>query len=56
MKNAILIIGGIILWAGITYGLYWVVKTVSYELFYADMVEETVREMVAPEFLIIKSK
>ena len=34
-----------------TYGCYWVAKTVSYKLFYKDMVEQTVREMVKPESL-----
>lgn len=34
-----------------TYGVYWVFKTISYELFYEDMVEQTVREMVKPEYL-----
>lgn len=33
------------------YGSYWVVKTVSYKLFYEDMVRTTVREMVAEEAL-----
>ena len=28
------------------YGMYWAGKYVSYYLFYADMVEQTVRDMV----------
>lgn len=33
------------------YGAYWVAKNVSYALFYEDMVQETIREMVKPEYL-----
>lgn len=33
------------------YGSYWVAKTVSYQLFYEDMVQDTVREMVKTEAL-----
>lgn len=35
------------------YGVYWVTKTVSYEIFYEDMVKRTVRELVKPEALKI---
>jgi len=28
------------------WGIYWVFKTVSYELFYESMVENTIRELV----------
>ena len=31
------------------YGMFWVFKTVSYQIFYEDMVIETVQEMVKPE-------
>ena len=51
MKSLISIVGGLILFCGILYGTYWIAKTVSYEIFYEDMVEDTVREMVKPEYL-----
>lgn len=35
----------------ILYGMYWVTKSGSYFLFYEDMVQGTIREMVKPEFL-----
>jgi hypothetical protein len=37
----------------ITYGMYWLFKTISYEIFYESMVQETIREMVKPEYLKI---
>jgi len=33
------------------YGSYWVAKTVSYTIFYEDMVKDTVRQMVKDECL-----
>ena len=33
------------------YGCYWVVKSVSYNLFYEGMVEESIKEMVKPDAL-----
>ena len=36
---------------GVTYGMYWIFKTFSYMIFYEDMVAETIKEMVKPEFL-----
>ena len=49
MKN-IYYIGGfliaIAILASITYGCYWIVKTVSYSLFYEDMVRQTIIDMV----------
>lgn len=33
------------------YGCYWVAKTTSYKIFYEDMVIETIRETVKPEYL-----
>ena len=32
--------------AVLMYGVYWVAKTVSYQVFYKDMVKQTVIEMV----------
>ena len=33
------------------YGGYWVVKHISYSLWYEDMVKQTVRSMVKPDAL-----
>lgn len=33
------------------YGCYWTAKTVSYNVFYEDMVVETVQETVKPQCL-----
>ena len=33
------------------YGCYWVAKTVSYKVFFANMVRSTITEMVKPEAL-----
>lgn len=51
MKDAILIIGGIILVCAMIYGCYWIAKSVSYFFFYEGFVQETIREMVKPEYL-----
>ena len=42
---------GLILALSILYGMYWLAKTVSYQVFYEDMVQETVQEMVKEEYL-----
>jgi len=36
---------------GIIYGGFWVAKTVSYSIFYEDMVRQTIVEMVKPDSL-----
>lgn len=51
MKNAMGIVFGLVLTAAIFYGLFWVTKTLSYQIFYKDMVMETVKDMVKPEAL-----
>lgn len=33
------------------YGMYCIGKTISYNIFYEDMVQQTVRELVKPESL-----
>ena len=38
----------------IIYTSYWIIKKVSYTLFYEDMVEETVRSMVKQDSLNIR--
>ena len=35
----------------LSYGSYWIFKTVSYQLFYEKMVKQTITEMVKPETL-----
>ena len=42
---------GVALICGFIYGGYWVAKTVSYSFFYESMVEQTVKDMVKPEYL-----
>lgn len=42
---------GLILVCVFIYFCYWVAKTVSYNLFYEDMVQETIRELVKTEAL-----
>ena len=51
-----LAIGGMVLVAialicGGIYGCYWVAKSVSYGFFYEGMVQQTITEMVKPEYL-----
>lgn len=53
MKMIALIFAVIVLIGGTIYGSYWIAKTVSYSFFYESMVEQTVREMVKPEYLRI---
>lgn len=35
------------------WGMYWVAKTFSYWVFYEDMVKETIKQMVKPEYLML---
>lgn len=49
MKNGLSIVFGLAICAVIIYGAYWVVKNVSYAIFYEDMVIETMREELKPE-------
>lgn len=51
MKQVFLFVGGIILFCIAVYGMYWLAKTGSYFFFYESMVQETIREMVKPEYL-----
>lgn len=55
MKNTVqmvaISIAALALIGGIIYGCYWAAKTVSYQVFYEDMVQQTVQEMVRPESL-----
>ena len=49
--NIIIGISAALIICGVIYGAYWLAKTVSYQVFYKDMVEHTVKEMVKPEYL-----
>jgi len=51
IQSAILIVIGIVLFFAVLYGAYWIIKTFSYWLFYEDMVRESIRQMVKPEYL-----
>lgn len=42
---------GFILGCCLIYGIYWLAKTVSYNLFYEDMVRQTITEMVKKDSL-----
>jgi hypothetical protein len=51
MKSIATLTLGLVLTCGVIYGFYWIAKTVSYTIFYEDMVQDTVKEMVKPEYL-----
>lgn len=51
MKNIFWFVVGLCMFVGVVYGLYWVVKTISYSLFYEDMVIETIKEQVNYKYL-----
>jgi len=51
MINALKIISIIVAACFFIYGCYWLVKTGSYFFFYESMVQETITEMVKPEYL-----
>ena len=46
MKYIASIIIGIMATYFLVYGFYWIGKTVSYKIFYEDMVQQTIVEMV----------
>jgi hypothetical protein len=45
------VIFAILFFCGATYGIYWCTKTISYKIFYEDMVRAEIVEMVRPEAL-----
>ena len=51
ISNIILTIIGLVLFCVFLYGCFVVGKTASYSFFYEDMVQETIEEMVKPEYL-----
>lgn len=46
MKDILMYGVGLMVLCVLTYGLYYVGKTVSYSIFYEDMVEQTIQEQV----------
>jgi len=51
LQMAALGIAGICFFLAVIYGMYWVAKTVSYQVFYEDMVQQTIAEMVDAKYL-----
>jgi len=51
VKKAITIVVGVGLIVALIYGAYWLAKTVSYAVFYEDMVIETIRNTVNQRYL-----
>jgi len=45
-------LAGLIAICAVVYGMYWIAKTVSYQIFYEDMVIEEIQEQVKSECLI----
>ena len=52
MKNSLQALIILLSFGASLYGVYWLTKTISYQIFYEDMVEQTVKDMVKPECLI----
>jgi len=46
MRSKLNVLLGTIISLGVIYGMYWIVKSVSYWLFYEDMTRSTIVEMV----------
>ncbi len=51
MKQTIQALLSILFILAFVFGCYWLAKKLSYEWWYEDMVQETIREMVKPEYL-----
>jgi hypothetical protein len=51
MKASMATLLSLILVCGLIYGMYLAFKTLSYVFFYESMVQQTVKEMVKPEYL-----
>lgn len=52
MKDIIYGVIGVLLFCLFTYGMYYIFKSVSYNLFYEDMVKDTVLEVLKAKQLI----
>jgi len=51
MRKLLIVIAGLLGFVAFVYGMYWVFKTVSYVLFYEEMVKATITTMIKPEYL-----
>ena len=51
MKDLIKGLMVVIAVCALIYSMYWLAKTGSYFFFYEDMVKDTIREMVSPNYL-----
>ncbi len=51
MKDILWFVIGFAAFLLVAFGLYWLIKNVSYWIFYEDMVRETITQMVKPEYL-----
>jgi len=49
IKALLMAIIGLIISLAVLYGMYWVIKTVSYQIFYEDMVVDSIKETVIQE-------
>ena len=50
--NVVSVVVGIVVFCALSYGMYWVFKTVSYGIFYESMVIETLHSVVKAECLV----
>ena len=50
-RAVLLSLAALILITEIVYGCYWMIKSLSYFFFYEGFVQQTVREMIKPEYL-----
>jgi hypothetical protein len=53
MSHLIKIVSGITIFLLVMFGMFWLFKIGSYWLLYEDMVKETIKEIVKPEYLIL---
>ena len=53
MKEIGIFIIEIIIFCLVTWGMYWAIKSFSYWICYEDMVKETIKQMVKPEYLLL---
>ena len=46
------VVVGLVVFCALSYGMYWVFKTISYGVFYESMVIETLHSVVKAECLV----
>lgn len=51
-KNFMLGCMAVVLGSAVIYGTYWISKNLSYVIFYENLVQGTICEMVKPEHLV----